>query len=205
MKLSETLQLIFERAEQQLTIGELLERADSKSFGLLFIVFSLPIAMPFTPPFVAFPFGLAMMILAFQMLRGRHTPWLPEFLRKRRVAHPRFAKLLGAMPKWVAKFEKIMRPRYGHVYDNPFYQRAMGGILLVTAGIMTLPIPALNSLAAMAIFLVGLAMMERDGKWGLAGMVSCVAASLFLVSLFTWAVMAGVNPQTVGEVMPWTR
>jgi hypothetical protein len=184
MKLSEDLTAIFADADEGVTIRSFLEKMDHRSFGFLLVVLPLPTALPFTPPGFTIPFGLLLMVLGGQMVVGRHSPWMPGWVLDRKLAAGRSKKMFSALPKFLAKFEKLVKPRFPGLNSDLVHR--LGGLFIVLAALaMMVPFPVTNSICAIAIFLVGLGSLEDDGLACLAGYVLCVLSALvvgFLVA-----------------------
>ena len=53
-----------------ISIGHLLQALGDRGFGLLFIILSLPSALPVPAPGYSTPFGIIITILALQMMAG---------------------------------------------------------------------------------------------------------------------------------------
>ena len=53
----------------------------------------------------------------------------------------------------------------------------MGAVCLLLSLILVLPIPFGNMLPSLAICIIALGMLERDGAWILGGLVSAVVAA----------------------------
>ncbi len=79
-------------------------------------------------------------------------------------------------------------------------ERVIGAFCLALAVIQILPIPLGNVLPALAISIIALGMIERDGVWVLAGFAVGVAAmivvggviwAMALATLFFFASIAG--------------
>ncbi|MEC8209414.1 MAG: exopolysaccharide biosynthesis protein, partial [Verrucomicrobiota bacterium] len=78
LALGETLQeLLKANNEHGISIREITRAVGEKGFGLLLIVLSLPSALPVPAPGYSTPFGLVTALIAFQMIIGRTTIWLP--------------------------------------------------------------------------------------------------------------------------------
>lgn len=78
-KLSTDLEAYFfgESAPEVVTLQELLKLSGDRTFGFLLVMLSFPSALPVPAPGYSTPFGLLILLLAVQMLWGRHEPWLP--------------------------------------------------------------------------------------------------------------------------------
>ena len=86
---------------ERISIGDIADALDSRAFGLAVLIFSLPSIVPM-PPGVPTVVGIALLIVSFQMVIGRHELWLPGFLAKR--SFPR-KSLVSALEKLVPRLE----------------------------------------------------------------------------------------------------
>ena len=80
-----------------------------------------------------------------------------------------------------------MRPRLRFV-SNGVSQRLVGGLCLILAIVLMLPIPLGNMLPPFAICLLALGVLEQDGVWMLAGPLAAVAAIVVVWGVFYAAV-----------------
>ncbi len=163
---------------EKVTFGELTEALHGRAFGMAALILALPACVPM-PPGVPTVVGLAIAIVAVQMVMGRDKLWLPPFIAKRTL--PR-EWLLGALEKarpWLEKIEKFAQPRLLFL-TGAMGSRAVGAVLLFLAGMLILPIPFIGNFPlAMAAAVLSLGLTERDGRLVLAG----VAASGLAVAI----------------------
>ena len=74
---------------------------------------------------------------------------------------------------------------------------------LLSAAVLLLPFPLTNSLPALAIFLIGLGMLEEDGLAGLAGVLVAIAGLALGAALVFFLVRFG--PQGYEMLVNWLR
>lgn len=194
--LSQTLRKLLERSHgnEELRLGEVMERIGDRGFGILLVILSLPSALPLPAAGYSTPFGLLLCFLALQMLAGRTTPWLPRKAKEARL-HGKFVDLmLSFFSRFFSKVEFLIRPRWGWV--NTRAGRIFLGILvLVMAFLMVLPIPMTNTFPAFVIFLIGVGLTEDDGLFALFGGIVAVFSTIlyaFVVYLFIHFGVEGV-------------
>jgi hypothetical protein len=112
-------------------------------------------------------------------------PWLPKFIANRRLSRERFSQLVEKLVPFLTKAEGLLKARWsflaGHVAERP-----LGALCLVLAAVLALPIPLGNMLPATAICLIALGILERDGVWVSAGVITGLA-SLLLVAGIVYA------------------
>lgn len=173
--------LLKDHEEDSISLSTILATMGDKSFGLLLMLLSLPSALPVPATGYSTPFGIIMMILGFQMLLGKHIPWIPQFAFKKSIGKGLVQKMVSAADWFLKKIEHLIKPRLslfcgkgGHVF--------LGGLVIIMAFLMALPIPLTNTAPAMVIFLIGIALSEEDGLLALLAMIISIAA----IGLYTF-------------------
>ena len=178
-----------DESRDRIAIGDLLDVMQERAFGPLLLIFSLPNVLP-TPPGTSAVLGAPLIFLTLQLALGR-DPWLPRIIADRSIARTDFAKFIGRAMPWLAKAERLLRPRLG-IFAHPPAEYVVGLMTFILAVVLVLPIPLGNMLPALAICMLALGILERDGVWVIAGMI-VGAASLVVVSGVIWAfVKAGL-------------
>jgi len=177
-RLSELLSDIAEdKSRHRISIADLLIAMKDRAIGALLLIFALPNVLP-TPPGTSTVLGAPLIFLAAQLALGRR-PWLPGFIANRSIARRDFAALMQRAAPWLARAERLLRPRLS-VISRPPFEYAIGTICFLLAVILFLPIPLGNMLPALAICVLALGVLERDGVWIVAGLI-VAAASVLLV------------------------
>lgn len=174
VRLSDMLRVIAgDEGRERISINDLLAAMDGRAMGAMLLLFALPNVLPSLPGTSAI-LGLPLVYLTSQMMLGR-LPWLPKFIANRSLPRDGFATLVDRMEPWLARSEKIMRPRLNLLVSEPA-ERVIGAVTLVLSVILILPIPFGNMLPALAIALFGLGLMEKDGVLVIAGVVTTVVS-----------------------------
>jgi hypothetical protein len=166
-------------------INDLITLLGGRGRAGLILLFALPNVLP-APPGMSGVLGLPLLYLSFQMMLGR-LPWLPRFIGQRSVPRDRFALLVHMAAPWLARAERLLRPRWP-LLVNHRAERGLGAFCLLLAAILALPIPFGNMLPAVAITLIALGVLERDGLWVLIGTVTGFV-SLFVVAGVVYALV----------------
>lgn len=184
LRLSEVLSAIAaDETRERIAVGDLLKVMRERAFGPLMLIFALPNVLP-TPPGTSSVLGAPLVFLTAQLALG-WSPWLPPLIARRSIARKDFAAFVSKATPWLARAEKLLRPRLGALAHPPA-ENIVGVMCFVLALILVLPIPLGNMLPALAISVLALGILERDGVWILAGMAIAVA-SLGVVSGVVWA------------------
>ena len=179
--------------EKDTTIGQLVNRIGDRGFGLLLLILAFPAALPIPAPGYATPFGIMMIILGSQMLKGRSTPRLPETFQKRTIS---FKVLDFAMSKGQVLFrlvEFFIRPRLSGLARNRSFLRLIGIIIVLMAAMMSLPIPLTNTAPSFVIFMLAAGMLEEDGLFLLLGLLLAPVAAAIALGALYFAVTYGVD------------
>lgn len=145
-----------------LTLGHFLEVLSGKGFGVLLTLLALPSALPVPAPGYSTPFGLLLVFFACQMLIGKRSPWVPTFVSERRLSRKMAETMLRGGSLFFDKTEWLIHPRLTWLTGRVGFVLA-ACVVLVMAGLMILPIPLTNTAPAAVIFLIGVALSEKDG------------------------------------------
>ncbi|TCK30436.1 hypothetical protein EV667_0526 [Ancylobacter aquaticus] len=184
LRLSEVLNgIAADESRERIAVGDLLKVMQERAFGPLMLIFALPNALP-TPPGTSSVLGAPLVFLTAQLALG-WSPWLPPIIARRSIARKDFAAFVAKATPWLARAERLLRPRLG-VLAHPPAENIVGVMCFVLAVVLVLPIPLGNMLPALAICILALGILERDGIWILTGMAVAVA-SLGVVSGVVWA------------------
>lgn len=189
-RLSEVLVYLAQRAEGRVSVGDLLDAFGQRAFGALIAVFAAPNALPVVIPGLSLIVGMPLMILTLQMAMGRPEPWLPAAVTERSFAARDFQRLVTAMISPLRRLEGFLRPRLLGL-TSPTGERFLGGIALVFAVTVFLPLPFGNMLPGIGLVLISLGTLERDGYVALAGIGIGLVGLTLATSASVGIVVAG--------------
>ena len=180
-RLSEMLQnLADDPALERVSVSDMLETMRARAFGALLLIFAFPNILP-TPPGTAGVLGLPLIFLSAQMMLGL-DPWLPGFIARRSMARSTFQALVARITPWLQKAERLLRARL-KVLAWPVSQRVLGGLCLIVSIALALPVPFANMAPAIALCLIGLGVLERDGVWIIIGILAALASLVYVAGL----------------------
>lgn len=168
-----------------IAINDLITLLSGRGRAGLILLFALPNVLP-APPGMSGVLGLPLLYLSSQMMLGR-VPWLPRFIGHRSMPRDRFALLMDTAAPWLIRAERLLRPRWSWLVNHRA-ERMIGAFCLLLAAVLALPIPLGNMLPALAISLIALGVLERDGLWVLIGTVTGLV-SLFIVAGVVYALI----------------
>ncbi|SMO88467.1 exopolysaccharide biosynthesis protein [Paracoccus laeviglucosivorans] len=181
-------QLANDETRERIAMADLLTLMPGQALAALVLIFAAPNVVP-GPPGLSAILGLPMVYLTFQLMLGR-TPWLPPVIAQRTFARGDFAALVLRIAPLLARLEKLLRPRVPALV-NYNAERAVGAFCFLLAIIILMPVPLGNMLPALAISLMMLGLLERDGLWVGIGAVTG-ALSLIVVAGVIYAMIKAV-------------
>tara|TARA_B100000965_G_scaffold366318_1_gene351428 strand:- start:3740 stop:4393 length:654 start_codon:yes stop_codon:yes gene_type:complete len=191
--LSENLkQVLLKEDKTSVSVADILHAVGDKGFGLLFVVLSLPSALPVPAPGYSTPFGIIIALLGIQLIAGKREPVLPKRACKLSLKYSSAEKMLTKASWFFQKVEPFIHPRFNWLRSRGG-EAFMGILLTLMAGLMILPIPLTNTAPAMVIFLIGCGLSEDDGLFVLGACVlGALATCLYTVVLY-YFVLYGVE------------
>ena len=178
------LTLAGDRSKDRIFVSDILRAMEDRAVVALILLFALPNVLP-VPPGTSAILGAPLLFVTAQLALGK-KPWLPRAIARRSVATADFAALMNRAAPWLARAERLLRPRL-QVLARPASEQLIGALCVVLALILFLPIPFGNMLPALAISVLALGVLQRDGVWVLAGV-----ATAFVSIAVVWGVMLAV-------------
>lgn len=160
----------------RVSIGMLIDGMGERAFGLLMLLCAIPNCVP-GPPGVSTVTGLPILLFAFQMLVGSPRPWLPKFLRDRSFARSDMLSMVNKALPYMRRVERVAKPRLP-VMVAGFAERVAGAVVLFLSVILVLPVPLGNLFPAVAIAIMAIALLERDGLVMVIGYVAAAASTV---------------------------
>jgi len=182
---SEVLQGLAAASPERLTIEEIVLAFGERAFGAVMLFVALLNLLPL-PPGGTTVTGAPLLILSAQLMLGRETLWLPRWMCRAAVSRSNFRKGLKKALPWLQRAERLTRPRLLWAITGPA-ERLIGLACFLLSCVLVLPIFLGNVAPAVAITVMSLALVQRDGAVALAGWgVVAVAVSLLAVA---WGVI----------------
>jgi hypothetical protein len=129
-------------SREHVSIAALLNALRDRALAALLLIFALPNVMPM-PPGTSALLGAPLLFLATQLALGRR-PWLPRVIAERSMPRSHFTSLIARSAPWLARAERLLRPRWVELCRPPA-EYGVGLLCLLLALILFLPIPLGNS------------------------------------------------------------
>lgn len=162
---------------ERVALGDLVGVFGDRAFGMMLLVLAIPNVIPI--PGLSTVVGLPTILLGLQMLMGSQRPWLPRRLAAATIERGKLVEVLERVLPRIAWMERRLRPRLPH-FTTDAAERVAGLMIVVLAAVLCLPIVFGNLPPALAIGLIALGLIEKDGLFVIAGMVSGVLALAFV-------------------------
>jgi hypothetical protein len=122
-------------------------------------------------------------IISAQMAMGKKEITLPKWLLKRSVPRKALAGVIRSILPVLERLESGVRPRWKWMTSS-LARKFLGAFILLLAGLMALPVPGTNMPLAIAVFVIALGLVERDGVMITAGLLIGLAAIALLGGIF---------------------
>jgi len=184
---------------EELTIQSLINQVGSRGTAILLLILAFPAALPLPAPGYATPFGIVISFIGWQLLRGQDTLQLPNRIASRKLSPSliSFSITNGKIPLKAVEF--FIRPRLQNLAQNKTMYRLMGGIIMLLAMMMTLPIPLTNTAPSFVIFMLAAGILEEDGLAMIGGILLAPIAVLIAGAAIYYALTYG--PEAVESVL----
>lgn len=185
-------QLVARIQGETITLRELLALIGEQGILLFCIILVLPFLLPVSIPGVSTIFGLVIILLGISLTFNRL--WLPDRLMDRAISTAHLVPALEKGIPFLRRFEQWIRPRLAQLTTGALINR-INGLALIAGGVLLLfPlsfIPFSNTLPGVAILLLAIGMLQRDGYFILGGYGMLIATVIYFGGLFILAVMGG--------------
>lgn len=163
--------------QERVSVGEIVVALGDRGLGVLMAVFAIPNMLPSAVPFGNTVFGVFPLIFAVHLACGFDRLMLPASIANRSISATSFKALVPRVAAVLAWFERLLKPRFPGVTGLNI-ERLVGVICVVLALITMVPIPFAHNLPALALVLIGLGLIERDGLAIVIGAVIGVAGTV---------------------------
>ncbi|OUW17248.1 MAG: ABC transporter permease [Opitutales bacterium TMED158] len=160
---------------ETVTLRSLMERLGDRTFGALLVL----VAAFNIIPFVSLISGMLVAALGFQMFLGKKRAWLPGKVLDWPLPADRVRSALLLFEPRIRSIERWVRPRW-HFTEAPVVDRMNGLAIAILGVIVALPIPFANLAPALAIIVMGLGLLERDGMIQFLSLLFALASMGFV-------------------------
>lgn len=164
---------------ESFTVEAIVKSLGDTSFGTALMFFAIPEVLPIPIPAISALVVLPTAVLSTQMVAGKKQIKLPAYLLKRSVPRKALAAAIFAILPVLERAEKRTKRRLQWATD-PAAQRFLGMFIFLLSLAIAVPIPGFNMPQAIAIFVIGLGLVEKDGLVVAAGVLIGLASLVLL-------------------------
>ena len=184
-KLSVELNRYFFEEERQpkVTLAEILSLAGERTFGFLFVLISIPSALPVPATGYSIPFAIVIFLLAIQLVIGRQRPWLPKKMMNSSIKLETAQGFIKASIPWLSRIEAVTKPRLAYICTSVPGQILLGTAIALMSISMMIPIPLTNTIPAAGIFITAFGLLEDDGLICIGGLFVCAVGATVSISV----------------------
>jgi hypothetical protein len=152
------------RSDDRKTIGRLGEVFGEKSFAVTVLLLMFLPALPLPTGGITHVFEIITILIGAEMVLGLRTLWLPTRWRDRELSHTITGKAIPFIIKRVRWFERISRPRWAHLFDQRWFVRVLGLVVIALAAgaLLAPPFSGLDTLPALGAVVVALGIILTD-------------------------------------------
>ena len=192
-RLSVSIERLYRLCEgSDVSLGELLDELSISGHMLVCLFFSTPFLLPVPLPGLSTVFGFVIALASVQIMWGV-APWVPQSWRHRPVPTQILRKIFDLLLRLLRKIEHLVRPRMEFMSRHAWFIKLNAAAVFAVSALLALPMPpGFNAPPALAIILLSLGSLERDGYVVLLGYVVS-AINLFLFGTFFWLGVDGVK------------
>lgn len=135
-----------------------------RSFATLFILLMIAPALPLPTGGVTHVFEIIVIILAFELIAGRKSVWVPKRWRHVNIGKPLEKKVLPVLIKIIRWFERFSRPRFSTLVTSRAGHTIIGlaVIIFTVAAFIAPPFSALDTLPAAGVVVLSLGILLGD-------------------------------------------
>ena len=124
-------------------------------------------------------------LLAVQLVIGRDEIWLPERFRSRELTGPKQQRFIATLTRLISRLEGISKPRLAFLFGSRISNAVFGLIVIAgcAAAFFAPPFTGLDTLPALGVVLISLAVLLEDVAIAIVGLVVLVAGVLLEILL----------------------
>ena len=155
------------------TLGSLVEAFGEKSFAILFVVLLGVPALPLPTGGATHVFEVIAALIALELIAGRREVWLPRRWRGLSLSGEKMQRFLASLTRLVRRLERFSRPRLAFLFRHRIADVVFGLLVIggAAAAFVAPPFSGLDTLPALAVVLVSLAVLFEDALIAAAGML----------------------------------
>lgn len=171
---------------RKVPVEAIVEQVETSGFGPMLMIPALIIILPTGAiPGVPDVCNIIIALMAAQIVFGRSTPWLPQWITDLKISGPKVSKAMEKVQPVLRKIDRWSRQRLTVLISHTA-QRCIAGLIVLTSvlSIGVGVIPYVPALLALPTLFFAFGMTLRDGVIILLGLIllACAAVGIFMMS-----------------------
>jgi hypothetical protein len=144
-----------------------------KSFAVVFTVLMAVAALPIPTGGLTHVFGILSILISLQVIVGRRNLWIPKRWQELKLGATAQEKFIPTLIRFIRWLERYSRPRMTDLLGSAALVRFYGlAVFICSLGVtLTPPFSGLDTLPALGIVLMSLAIILEDSVLFLVGLV----------------------------------
>lgn len=171
----------------EISVAQLLETFHERGFGFFLFFLALPAALPLPGLGINVIIAFPMLLLTFQQVIGRHTIWLPNKIKQRRISNTVLKKMITRAMPWMARLEVLIKPRLEFLTQG-LSSKIIGILGFLMSVSVLFPVPLTNTVPSLGIVLMAIGILMRDG---LAVLTGAIIGTTWIVMLISAVLIYG--------------
>ena len=172
--------------DPKLSLREMVAAFGERGFGAVILMLSLMALIPW-PPGGKAVFSVPIILIAAELALQRDKVWLPRWLMKASVSRATYQNASQKILPRLRQVERLTRPRIP-VLTGEAADVVVGIICILLAMMMALPVPFGDALPGLTLAIFGLAIIQRDGVFIVAGLTGTAICTVYLALVWTTVV-----------------
>ena len=167
------------------TVRQLTKALGYRALGLLIFIFAIPnIFIVMLIPGSSLILGVFLIFLSLQLVLRCQKIFLPKVILEKKVLKNTLIHILEKTRPYLEKIENSLKPRMEFL-DKPFFQSILGCVCVLLSVIIAMPLFLSNFLPGIALTLIGIGLIERDGLVILIGVAFGIVSSFLVLAMWT--------------------
>ncbi len=163
--------VVQDHSADRISLFEIKTALHERGFGLLMLLFAMPLCIPVIPPGLSSVPGIPLIIFSVQMIYGADSPWLPKWIGRITIKRVTLARMIEKGAPYLRKVEKLMQPRF-LIISSQNGEKLVGFVSLFCAVSTVTPFPMTHFIPGLAILLMSFGLLSRDGLTVIVGIVT---------------------------------
>jgi hypothetical protein len=157
--------------KERLTVGELTDVMDQRTFAVVLLVLMFPSAMPIPTGGLTHVLEIASLFVALQMIAGREELWFPRRIRDHELGARFRERGIPTIARRLRWFERFGRARLGILVESRIGTRLVGVAVLVfvLGALVAPPFSGLDTLPSLGVVVIAIGLLLSDGVFVLVG------------------------------------